>query len=57
MPGQEVYPLTADQLAAWRKSSEPVTVTWEDSMRKANGDPKAIFDDLRKTLAEHKSAY
>jgi TRAP-type C4-dicarboxylate transport system substrate-binding protein len=56
-PGQEVYPLTAEELAAWRNSSAPVTATWEDSVRKANGDPKAIFDDLRKTLADHKSAY
>ena len=27
------------------------------SVRKASGDPKAIMDDLRKTLAEYKSAY
>lgn len=57
MAGQEVYPLTPDQLAAWRKSAEPVVATWEASVRKANEDPKAIMDDLRKTLAEFKSAY
>jgi TRAP-type transport system periplasmic protein len=57
MPGQEVYPLTAEQLAAWKKSAEPVTATWEDSVRKANDDPKAIMGDLRKTLGEYKSAY
>jgi len=57
MPGHEVYPLTAEQLAAWRKSAEPVMATWEDGVRKANGDPKAILDDLRKTLVENKSAY
>ena len=57
MPGQEVYPLTAEQLAAWRKSAEPVTATWEASVRSADADPEAVFDDLRKTLADHKSAY
>ena len=57
MPGHEVYPLTPEQLAAWRKSAEPVMATWEDGVRKANGDPKAILDDLRKTLVENKSAY
>jgi len=57
MSGQEVYPLTPDQLAAWRKSAEPVTANWEASVRKANEDPKAIYEDLRKTLNEHKSAY
>ena len=25
MPGHEVYPLTAEQLAAWKKSADPVT--------------------------------
>jgi len=57
MPGHEVYPLDADQLAAWRKSAEPVVANCEASVRKANEDPNAIFDDLRKTLAAHKSAY
>jgi TRAP-type C4-dicarboxylate transport system substrate-binding protein len=56
-PGQDVYALSPDQLAAWRKSAEPVTANWEASVRKAGQDPKAIFDDLRKTLAEYKSAY
>ena len=57
MPGHEVYPLTAEQLAAWRKSAEPAIAAWEASVRKAGGDPKAILDDLRKTLTERKSAY
>jgi TRAP-type transport system periplasmic protein len=57
MTGQEVYPLTPDQLAAWRKSAEPVVATWEASVRKANEDPKAVMNDLRKTVAEFKSAY
>jgi len=57
MPGHEVYPLSADELAAWRKSAQPVTANWEESVRKANEDPKAVLDDLRRTLAEYKSAY
>jgi TRAP-type C4-dicarboxylate transport system substrate-binding protein len=57
IPGHEVYPLTADQLTAWRKSAEPMTAAWEASVRKVNEDPKAIYDDLRNTLAQHKSAY
>jgi TRAP-type transport system periplasmic protein len=57
MAGHEVYPLTGDELAAWRKSAEPVAANWEASVRKANGDPKAVIDDLRKTLSEHHSAY
>ena len=55
--GQDVYPLSPDQLAAWRKSAEPVTANWEASVRKAGQDPNAILDDLRKTLAQYKSGY
>ena len=35
LPGHEVYPLTPEQLAAWRKSAEPVVADWEESVRKA----------------------
>ncbi len=53
----EVYPLTAQQLAAWRKSAEPLIADWESSVSKAGQDPKAIFADLHKTVTQHKSAY
>ena len=39
------------------KSAEPVVTNWEASVRKAGADPKAVFEDLRKTLAEYKSGY
>jgi TRAP-type C4-dicarboxylate transport system substrate-binding protein len=57
LPGHEVYPLTGEQLAEWRKSAEPVVAEWEASVRKIGQDPKAILDDLRKTVAEHRAAY
>jgi len=57
LPGHEVYALSADELAAWRKSAEGVTADWEGSVRKAGADPSAILQDLRKTVAEHKAAY
>lgn len=57
LAGHEVYPLAPDQLAAWRKSAEPVVADWEESVRKIGQDPKAILDDLRKTAAEYKAAY
>jgi TRAP-type transport system periplasmic protein len=57
LAGHEVYPLTPDQLAAWRKSAEPIVADWEASVRKLGQDPKAILDDLRKTIAEYKAAY
>jgi len=57
LAGHEVYPLSPEQLAAWRKSAEPVTANWEASVRKVNEDPKAIMNDLHNTLAQYKSAY
>jgi TRAP-type C4-dicarboxylate transport system substrate-binding protein len=57
MAGHEVYPLTAEQLAAWRKSAEPVKADWEEQVRKAGHDPKAIFGDLTKTISSYKAAY
>jgi hypothetical protein len=40
MTGQQVYALTPDQLAAWRKSAEPVVATWEASVRRATKIPR-----------------
>jgi hypothetical protein len=57
LPGHEVYPLTSEQLAEWRKSAEPVVAEWEAAVRKIGQDPKAILDDLRKTVAEYRAAY
>jgi TRAP-type C4-dicarboxylate transport system substrate-binding protein len=57
LPGHEVYPLTGEQLGEWRKSAEPVVAEWEASVRKIGQEPKVILDDLRKTIAEHRSAY
>ena len=55
--GHEVYPLTPEQLVAWRKSAEPVVADWEAAVRKAGQDPAAILQNLRKTVADHKAAY
>jgi TRAP-type C4-dicarboxylate transport system substrate-binding protein len=57
LAGHEVYALTPEELAAWRKSAEPIVAEWEASVRKAGQDPKAIFDDLRETVAQHGAAY
>ena len=57
LPDHQVYALTPEQLAAWRKSAEPAVATWEADVRKAGHDPKAILDDLRKTAAQYKAAY
>jgi TRAP-type transport system periplasmic protein len=57
MGSREIYQLTADQLAAWKKSAEAVVANWEADVRKVGGDPKAILDDLKKTVAKHNSSF
>jgi hypothetical protein len=55
--GHDVYPLTNEQLAEWKKSAEPVVKTWADAVKGKGGDPDAILKDFKATLAKHNSAY
>jgi TRAP-type C4-dicarboxylate transport system substrate-binding protein len=57
LPGHEVYPLTPEQLAAWKKSAEPIVANWEADVKKAGQDPKAVLDDLKATVKKYNSAY
>jgi len=56
-PAHEVYPITVQQLAAWRKSAEPLEKAWADNVKKAGGDPDAIMKELKAALAQFKAAY
>jgi TRAP-type C4-dicarboxylate transport system substrate-binding protein len=51
--GQEVYTLTAEQTALWKKASEPLVKTWGDGVRKAGIDADAAFAELRASLAKY----
>ena len=55
--GHEVYSITPQQLAEWRKAAEPLHAEWEAAVKKAGHDPKAIFNDLKESLARYRSAY
>ncbi|HWP15027.1 MAG TPA: TRAP transporter substrate-binding protein [Xanthobacteraceae bacterium] len=55
--GHDVYPLTSEQLAEWKKSAEPVVQTWADAVKKAGNDPDAVLKDFKAVLAKYKSAY
>jgi len=54
-PGQEVYQLTGDQLAQWRKAAEPLEKTWADNVRKIGADPDAAMKELKAALANYKA--
>ena len=57
MPGHEVYPITAEQLAEWKKSAEPLEKQWADDVRKAGGNPDTIMKELKQSLAQYKAGY
>ena len=57
MPGHEVYTITPAQLDEWKKSAEPLKQKWAEDVKKAGGDPDAIWKDLQNTLAQYKAAY
>ncbi len=52
-PGQEVYKLTAEQTAAWKKAAEPLVKTWADGVKKVGVDPDAAMKELRADLAKY----
>jgi len=56
-PGHEVYSITADQLAEWRKAAGPLEAKWAANVRKAGGDPEIAMKELRGALAKYQAAY
>jgi TRAP-type C4-dicarboxylate transport system substrate-binding protein len=51
MPGHDVYKLTPEQLAAWRKAAEPLKAKWASQVK--GGDTDAIFARLQEELRSH----
>jgi TRAP-type C4-dicarboxylate transport system substrate-binding protein len=51
--GHEVYKLTAEQLAVWGKSAEPLEKAWADNVKKTGVDPNAALKELRGSLAKY----
>ena len=52
-PGQEVYKLTPEQTAEWKKAAEPLVKSWADGVKKAGVDPDAAMKELRADLAKY----
>lgn len=53
LAGHEVYALTPEQLAAWKKGVEPLNQSWADQVKKAGGDAAAIDADLKAMLKKY----
>ena len=54
--GHEVYSLTPDQAAAWKKAAEPLQKSWADNVRKVGGEPDAIMKELRTQIDKYHAA-
>ena len=50
--GHEVYRLAPEQLAEWRKASEPLTAAWAEAVKKAGIDPDKAMADLKASNAK-----
>jgi len=57
MPGHEVYKISDEQLAEWKKSAEPLRKKWADAVRAAGGDPDTIMKELQASLEQYQAAY
>jgi TRAP-type C4-dicarboxylate transport system substrate-binding protein len=55
LEGHEVYPLTPDQLAEWKKAVKPLHDSWAEAVKKAGGDPVAIDADLQAALKKYEA--
>ena len=53
LPDHEVYSLSADQIAEWRKAAVPLEAKWAEAVKKSGGDPKAVMDGLKDSLAKY----
>jgi len=51
--GHTIVKLTPAELAAWKKSAEPVVDAYKDDVRKAGYDPDKVLNDFRAALKKH----
>jgi len=56
-PAHEVYPISSEQLAEWRKAAEPLEKSWAETVKKTGSDPDAILKELKASLAKYQAAY
>src|SRR6476661_4904522 len=51
--GHEIYKLTPEQMAQWKKASEPLVKNWADNVKKTGADPDAAMTELRAGLTKY----
>jgi len=56
-PDHEVYKISDAQLDAWKKSAEPLKQKWAADVKKAGGDPDAIWKELQASLTQYNAGF
>ncbi len=56
-PGQQVYTISAAQLAEWRKAAAPLEAKWAAGAKKAGADPAKALAELKADLKKEGAAY
>ncbi|MGH6665203.1 MAG: TRAP transporter substrate-binding protein [Pseudolabrys sp.] len=56
-PGQDVYDISAAQLAEWKKAAAPLEAKWAEGAKKAGVDPELAMKGLKAELVKNKAAY
>jgi TRAP-type C4-dicarboxylate transport system substrate-binding protein len=51
--GQEVYTLTSEQTALWKKAAEPLVKTWANGVKAKGVDPDAAMAELKASLVKY----
>src|ERR1700730_8605582 len=51
--GHEVYKLTPEQTALWKKAAEPLVKSWSEGVKKNGVDPDAALAELRASLTKY----
>jgi len=57
LPGHETVELNAEQIAAWKKTVDPLKKSWAEAVTKAGGNAEQITKDFEASLAKYKAAY
>jgi len=55
--GHDVYTLSPEQLAEWKKAADPLEKAWAANVKKTGGNPDTILNELKAELAKFNSAY
>lgn len=56
-PGHEVYSISADDLAAWKRTVAPLEANWAEAVKKAGVDPDGAMKGLKASLAKNGAGF